>query len=166
MSAPPPRASALALPALLVAGALALAPAAGAQAPTSGDPGAQPDATITDGTAARQLAEARARWRAAGIASYRTRIAIRCFCPGSITATRTVVVRRGRPIGAVPGHLRDVATVPRLFARIEEAIRAGAATLDVRYATSGRPTSVYVDRSRMIADEERGIVVRSFARTR
>lgn len=159
----PARASALVL---LAAGALALAPAAAAQAPTPGDPGAEPDVTISDGTAARQLADARARWRAVGFASYRTRIAIRCFCPASVTATRTVVVRRGRTVGRVPSHLRDVATVPRLFARIDEAIRAGAATLDVRYARSGRPTSIYVDRSRMIADEERGIVVRSFARTR
>ncbi|MDO9409752.1 DUF6174 domain-containing protein [Patulibacter sp.] len=122
-----------------------------------------PDPSIADGRAQRALDAARERWAARGLRSYRMRPALSCFCPPEVRAPRTVQVRRGRPVGAVPDALRRFATVPRLFARVQEAIDAGVASLTVSYASgTGRPTSLSVDRSRAIADEETVVTVDRF----
>lgn len=126
-----------------------------------------PDASIVDGSAARALAAARERWAAARIRDYRMRLRLSCFCRSGTTRARTVRVRGGRLVGTVPEHLRRYATVPRLFARIAEAVEARPARLTASYApATGRPTGVAVDVSLRIADEETGVVVTGFRRGR
>jgi hypothetical protein len=129
--------------------ALLAAPAATAQAP----PPDAPDPAIADGSAQRALDAARERWQAGGRRSYRFRVSLLCFCPEGYRAPRTLTVRRGRPVDP-PRHLRQVATVPRLFRVVQEAIDRGVAGLGVTYGAHGLPRSISIDVSRMIADEE------------
>ncbi len=149
---------------LLATAALAgaLVPAGHAQKPSPGD---KPDPAIADGSAQRALTKARARWKAANVRSYRVRVALGCFCPEDIRKPRTITVRGGVPRSA-PSHLKDVATVPRMFRVIQGAIDDGVAGLDVTYGPRGVPKAISVDVSRMIADEERFYVVDRFVRLR
>jgi len=174
-------ASASAVPrAMRVALLLALAGSTSAAAPTAAiptppsppaaDPDRQPvDPGIADGSAQRALDAARERWAAAGIDSYAMRVRISCFCDRATTTPRTLVVRDGRPAGGrrarrTPAALRPYASVPRIFARVQRAIDDRVALLTVRYDRRGLPTSLYVDTSFAIADEERGIAVDRFRR--
>ena len=126
-----------------------------------------PDPSVVDGSAQRALDAARERWAAAGIRDYRMRLQLSCFCPPDYTRAHEVRIRGGRLVGRVPSQLRSHATVPRLFARIAEAIRARPARLTVTYApATGRPTGVAVDRSLRIADEESAVSVTGFRRGR
>lgn len=134
-----------------------------AHQPTQGPDLDAPDPAIADGRAQRALDAARERWARSGPRSYRMRLRVACFCPPDVTRPRSVRVRAARSVGTVPEALRRFATVPRLFARVQEAIDAKAAVLTVSYAKgSGRPTQVGVDRSRRIADEESGVTVDRF----
>ena len=153
-----------ALAVALCALAIGAAPA-GAQAP---DPEPSPvDPAIADGSAAKALAAAEKRWAATKLRSYRMRVRLQCFCGPQTTSPRTITVRRGRTVGKVHEAVRAYATVPRLFAYLRKAIRRRAAVLDVSYAkATGRPTSIYVDQSLMIADEELGIRIDRFRKTR
>ncbi|ADB49149.1 DUF6174 domain-containing protein [Conexibacter woesei] len=159
-------AAALAVAALFAAAAaLALATTpASAPAATPPGPDGKPDARILDGTAQRNLDAARERWHALGATSYRMRVRVQCFCPREITRPRTLAVRRGKPVAPVPEHLRPYATVSRLFARVQEAIDARVAALTAEYTATGVPRTIFVDRSFMIADEERGVGVDRFSR--
>lgn len=113
-----------------------------------------PDPRITDGSAQRALDAARSTWRAQKVADYRIRVALSCFCPEDIRRPVTLTIRGGKPLKA-PEHLRDVASVTRLFRTVQAAIDDKVAMLDVRYDTRrGFPRQVSIDRSRMIADEE------------
>jgi hypothetical protein len=134
----------------ILALAAALTPAAaGAQTPPDG----RPDPSIADGRAQAALDAARQRWAAAGLRDYRFTVALQCFCIGDVTEPRVLTVRRGKP-RKPPRHLRNVATVRRLFARVQDAIDAGLARLVVRYGERGLPRLVAIDSSLMIADEE------------
>ncbi|WP_320671991.1 DUF6174 domain-containing protein [Patulibacter defluvii] len=152
-----------ALPLAAVVAALAVAGPAAAQGVPLPD---QPDPSITDGSAQRALDAARAQWKAYGVRHYRMRVRQQCFCPPQYTSARTITVRRGKPVGRVVEHLRPFATVPRLFARLQEAIDAKVSQLDVRYGAHGVPRDFFVDRSRAIVDEERGVGVDRFRRLR
>jgi len=135
---------------LTLAVAAALVAPAGAQTP---QPGEAPDPSIADGSAQRALDRARDTWQVAGIRSYRFRVRVQCFCGPSWTRWATVTVRRGKPV-KVPRRVAKVATVPRLFARIQEAIDLRVAALHVTYGARGLPRTVAIDVSRLIADEE------------
>ncbi|HST39048.1 MAG TPA: DUF6174 domain-containing protein [Conexibacter sp.] len=141
-----------------VVAAFAVVPAT-AITPVSPGP---PDPQIRDGTAQRELDAARDRWAALGVRSYRLRVRVSCFCPDTIRRARTIVVRRGKPVGPVPSHLRRYATVPRLFTRVQDAIDADVARLTATYGAHGVPKTIYVDQSEMIADEEQGVTVDRF----
>lgn len=136
----------------LAAGAVALATAvAPASAQLDQD---QPDPFIADGGAQRELDAARALWRKQRIRSYRWTVTRSCFCPPLEPGRITV---RGGAAVRPPEAYRQIATVTRMFQRIQEAIDAKAARLDVRYSPKrGVPTRVYIDRSLRIADEEIG----------
>ncbi|MGB7161267.1 MAG: DUF6174 domain-containing protein [Tepidisphaeraceae bacterium] len=127
-------------------------------------PGEQPDPQIRDGSAQRELDAARERWREYAAASYRMRVRVQCFCPQEITRPRMLIVRSGHPVGPIPAHLRPYATVPRLFARIQDAIDGSVAQLTTEYGRHGLPRTIYVDRSFAIADEERAVGVDRFRR--
>lgn len=114
----------------------------------------EPDPSITDGSAARELAGARKRWRKLGLRNYDFRLRLSCFCAPEFTAPRQIRVRRGK--ARKPGQVRRYATVPKLFAVIQEAIDEGFSGLTVRYGRTGLPRRVSTDRSRLTLDEEFG----------
>ncbi|MDW5595076.1 DUF6174 domain-containing protein [Conexibacter stalactiti] len=117
------------------------------------------DPSIRDGSAQRRLDAARERWAALGARSYSFRVRVSCFCPDTIRRPRTIVVRRGKPVGSIPTHLRRYATVPRLFTRVQDAIDGDVARLTATYGARGVPKTIYVDQSFQIADEEQGVTV-------
>jgi len=148
------------------AAALAAAPTTVGAAVPPTRPGDATDPHVLDGTAQRELDAAKQRWHEAGVRAYRMRVALGCFCPRTVTRPRTLTVRRGRPDPRTPSHLRRWATVGRQFARIQEAIDAGAARLTVRYAGTGRPASISIDYRFTIADEEMSVAVDRFSPVR
>lgn len=158
-----PRSTFAAVTALGVAAAFAVAAPVGAVTP---DPTDTPDPKIADGTAQRNLDSARDQWRSLGARSYSIRVSVSCFCPEGIRRPRTIVVRRGKPVRPVPEHLRPFATVPRLFATIQDAIDGDVARLTATYSAHGVPKTIYVDQSFSIADEEHGVTVERFKRVR
>jgi hypothetical protein len=124
-------------------------------------PPSTPDPHITDGTLQARLGKARASWKAARITSYRMRVRISCFCAPETPPT--LRVRHGSPVHP-PARYASVATVPRLFRTIQRAIDDKVAGLTVRYGVHGVPTSISIDPSRMIADEESYYTIDRFAR--
>ncbi|MCW2958248.1 MAG: hypothetical protein JWP18_1051 [Solirubrobacterales bacterium] len=154
--------TAAAVPLLAVVALAGGTPAGHAQAPGSGE---TPDPAIADGSAQRDLTVARARWKAAHVRSYRVRVALGCFCPESIRRPRTITVLGGSP-RRPPSHLKDVATVPRMFRLIQRSIDRGVAGLDVTYGARGVPRTITIDVSRMIADEESYYTIDRFVRLR
>ena len=139
----------------LAAFALSLIPAAAAQ-----DPGDRTDAGILDGSEQRRLDSARRAWKKAGVRSYSFRLTRACFCPPAQNIR--IVVRRGRPAASTGEELLDVATVPRMFRRIQRSIDAKVAGLTVRYGKRGVPGSISIDGSLLIADDELGYTIRRF----
>ena len=123
-------------------------------------PPSTPDKSIGDGSAQRKLDRARERWRRQDIHSYRFELTRQCFCP---PASPVLVVRRGKPVGA-PRDFREVASVPRLFRRIQDAIDDEVAGLSVRYGKRGLPRSIGIDGRENVADDEVGYRIRRFWR--
>ncbi len=111
------------------------------------------DPAIEDGSAQGALDDARAGWAANHLDDYRFQQAIGCFCPPQVTKPRTLRVRNGRAVKPGSSH-RRYATVPKLFAVIQQAIDDGAARLDVIYGARWLPRHIYVDSSAMVVDEE------------
>lgn len=139
---------------VLLAVAVVLVVAASATA--QGDPTiGSPDPAIASGQAQKALDVARAKWKAARVTSYDFRGSISCFCAPDYRKARTVKVRHGAPVHP-PDSLKSVATVPRMFRFIQAAIDGKVASLQVQYGKRGVPRSIWVDRSRQIADEEVG----------
>ncbi|HEX4345141.1 MAG TPA: DUF6174 domain-containing protein [Solirubrobacteraceae bacterium] len=139
---------------------LTLALAAGAPAAVAQYQGVKPDPHIADGTLQHKLDVARRSWKAAGVSSYTYRIQVSCFCPPAKDAN-VFVVKGGVATRFASGY-RSLATVPRLFKTIQGAIDDGVANLDVSYGRRGVPTSIYIDRSQLIADEEMGYAIKAF----
>lgn len=136
-------------------------------APAAAQDEVQPDPSITDGSAQRELDAARATWRTSGPASYRWRVARGCFCPAPYTRARDVIVRGGIPSKRTAKEVRDFATVPRLFRIVQSAIDRKVAVLTVSYdARRGYPRRVWIDVSPMIADEESSYTASRLTRLR
>ena len=121
----------------------------------------KPDPRIVNGSVQRALDGARKRWKHAGVASYSYKLDVSCFCP-PMNDIR-MVVRNRRPSGQTRRGYDDQATIPRVFATIQDAIDAKVAKLDVTYGARGVPRRVYIDRDDHIADEEVGYAIRGFA---
>lgn len=117
------------------------------------------DPAIEDGSAQRALDEARGLWAGRGLADYSFRVRRSCFCPPEFTVRRRVRVRAGKPV-APPAEVARYASVPRLFAVVQDAIDDRADRLEVAYGDAGMPRRIYVDRSAYIADEELGLTTR------
>ena len=124
-------------------------------------PAAAADPDVESGAAQRALDEARDAWGARDLDDYDFRVERSCFCPVSYTRPRDVKVRDGKPVTG-GRKIRPYATVPRIFAVIQEAIDERADILDVRYGPGGRPRALYVDYSFMIADEELSLFTSAF----
>jgi putative hemolysin len=126
------------------------------------------DPDATDPAAVRaELDAAEARWVAAGIRSYTIVEEPRCFCPATV---HTVTVTDG-VVADMVSESKDESfvstlgpwTVEELFAAIRASIDEGAVEVRVTYdAITGVPLDVWVDRERMLADEEWGVAVTSF----
>jgi hypothetical protein len=135
---------------LLLALAAALAPA------TTAGGGGEPyraDERAFDSRAQAKLDAARAAWRRAGIRSYRYRLETSCFCGSSGAGRHHFRVRNRRPVKP-PKRYRDVATVPRLFRTIQEAIDQRGGTAKVTYRRNGSPKSITDDRVLDAIDDE------------
>lgn len=117
------------------------------------------------------LAQARATWEAQGIESYRFTLVRNCFC--LIRGPVVVEVRDGAVESIVDADtgepvvgntqldevFGEVATIEALFDVIADA--EGAARLDTEFDPElGYPTTIYIDESEMIADEEMGYEVK------
>ncbi len=122
-----------------------------------------------DGTS-DELSSNRNRWESQGWDSYEYWYQNTCFCPVEYVEPVTVLVRGGRVISArvvatgvyVPAESLDrYKTVDQAFALVDDAIRRGAARVDVSYdAAFGYPTKVFIDYSAATADEEKGLAIR------
>lgn len=142
---------------------LFLALTAAAAAPAGAQEPPNPvDSSIADGSAQQALTKARAKWKAAGIASYRFQARRMCFCP--TTGWHTVNVRRTVPSARVSSDVKSIATVPRLFRTIQRAIDARAHKLSVTYSTHGVPTRIDIDSLQNVIDEEQYLRTRMFKR--
>jgi hypothetical protein len=131
--------------------AIALAVPAQAQLPP-----VIPDPAITNGSAQKALDAAKAKWKAKGAASYQMVVRRSCFCPEQYIRPRTVVVRKDKIVKAAE-EVREIATVPRLFRIVQQAINKKVQNLDVTYdAVRGFPRTIFVDGSLQIADAEQG----------
>lgn len=100
------------------------------------------------------LSAARARWRTAGLRSYRFRLRVVCYCPGAGTR-RTIRVRDGKPHGG-QGADSVVDTVPEMFGQIAAALNSSrSGDVAVRYdAELGYPRSASIDRIKAAIDDE------------
>lgn len=106
----------------------------------------------------------RARWAKAGVTTYQLVVSRSCEClpeaqgPVTLSVVNGVVQSRAYTIGGgpVPEELHDVfPAVPGLFDMIEQAIGLDPAHIRVSYdATLGYPSSIFVDFSEQVADEE------------
>lgn len=101
------------------------------------------------------LSKAWQKWQAKGIDDYVVTVRLSCFCPRA-PAVRTVIrddhtvrVTKGeRRLGSFRGYSMD-----ELYGMIRDA-NAEADNVTVDYSRRGIPTSIAIDPSEMIADEE------------
>lgn len=87
-----------------------------------------------------------------------------CFCPQEFTRPMNITESDGQITSAtyadtnepVPDNIRQsLQTVDQRFEQLQNAYENGAATVNVEYDEQfGFPTSVFIDQSEMIADEE------------
>ena len=124
-----------------------------------------------DVEALAKLNRARAQWRALGPDSYVMRLQRSCFCFGDflgpflVTVENGVVVdvrfAPGGPTGTPsPDIVNGIPTVEGLFDIIQEALDSRAEFVSVTYdSKTGAPLDFYIDRSRLIADEEIGYTI-------
>ncbi|TXH68122.1 MAG: hypothetical protein E6Q83_14930 [Thiothrix sp.] len=119
--------------------------------------------------------DSRAKWDAASSnaqsVSYTAQNS--CFCPPDYTRPMNLTEQNGKIIDAtyadtgeaVPSYIRDgLLTMNERFDQLEEAYLSGADRIDVSYDPSlGYPSSVYVDQSFMIADEELSYTIKDLA---
>jgi hypothetical protein len=127
----------------------------------------------TSGLLADPLADAEARWAAAGLSDYRYRLQVGCFCPPPLTEPVIVEVRGGAPSritnaqSGVELPLKDFeryAGVPSLFELIRAAQQNGADKLEVAYdAVLGYPTRISVDYVEQATDDELSLLMSDLA---
>lgn len=133
---------------------LIVAPAAASPGPREIDP------SITNGTATKQLNEARADWRASGIRNYSFRIKAYCYC---VLRKPVRITVRGKKVKMSDHRWFGPRTIPGVFRVIHGAIHRKAADLDTKYNRSkGYPRRVAIDYDRMMADEEIAYKVTKF----
>lgn len=87
-----------------------------------------------------------------------------CFCPSEFTRPMNITESNGEITSAtyadtnepVPDNIRQsLSTVDQRFEQLQSAYENGADTVNVQYDPQfGFPTSVFIDQSQMIADEE------------
>lgn len=105
----------------------------------------------------------RERWNAQRILSYEYVLQQSCFCPPELVRPVRVVVREGQVVSVADAERSTplsmdrsrTLTVDELFARIQDALDRDAAEVRVQYHPElGYPTSISIDYSRRVIDEE------------
>lgn len=113
-----------------------------------------------------ELVDSRAKWDAATSdgqsVSYTAQNS--CFCPPDYTRPMNITEQNGKIVDAtyadtgeaVPNYIRDgLLTMNERFDQLQDAYLSGAERIDASYDPQlGYPSSVYIDQSFMIADEE------------
>lgn len=112
------------------------------------------------------LAEARARWEAAGISEYSYSIVESCECDAETVGPRRVVVNDGVVTATTwfgsPSKYEGV-TVEVLFDQIEAGLQRGEVTNRVTYdETTGAPIDVILDEEAVAADGGRAFNIQGF----
>jgi hypothetical protein len=113
-----------------------------------------------------ELSRQRQKWESQGITDYRVLSRMICFCIGDATAPvvlhvlnrRLVSVSRADDLSPVPPSewAFRYYTIDEMFDLIAEAQAKGASEVRVTYDPMlGYPTSVYLDMSSRVADDER-----------
>lgn len=112
------------------------------------------------------------KWQGSDLENYSFTLQRNCFCRGDAIRPVNIEVENGKVKSAVfadtgeplPADVDfNSLTVDDLFKQIGEAFDSGAEKVDVKYdPTYGYPTSIYIDRSSMIADEEVGFTISNF----
>lgn len=128
----------------------------------------QTTATVNIGTPTT-LPAAQARWQQLAANHYAYTVQLSCFCIDEVRRPVRIVVRDGQVESMTvveTGAAADAELFARyagaanLFGLLADAEAQGAARIDASYdAQTGLPTSVYVDYSEMIADEELALTI-------
>ena len=112
----------------------------------------------------------RALWESQVIRHYRFNLKVGCNCPWYDLMPLTVEVQNGEIVSMVASNAGDITpyqdffrkhgTIESLFDTVDSAISRGVYKLVVQYdATLGFPTSIVIDPSRMITDDQTGYYV-------
>jgi hypothetical protein len=116
------------------------------------------------------LEQNRSLWESQAILHYRFNLKIGCNCPWYDLMPLTVEVKNGEIISMVASNggnitpyldtFRQHSTIESLFDTVDSAISRGVYELEVQYdVTYGFPTSIVINPSRMITDDETGYYV-------
>ena len=120
------------------------------------------------------LAEARAKWNAAGLSNYVFEQRQLCFCPpgvgewARVTVNNGLVVSAVRPEDGIPIEAGGRLTVPQLFDVIEQA-RDDEFLSDIEVefdAQFGYPTNIHLEAKPDVNDGGRSIQARALAAVR
>lgn len=119
------------------------------------------------------LEQNRSLWESKAIQHYRFDLKVGCFCPWGGLMPLTVEVQNGRMVSMVAHNGGDIssyqdtfrkyATIDDLFDTINLAISKRVDKLKVEYdATYGFPTTISIDPSKRIMDDETGYYITRF----
>ncbi len=124
-----------------------------------------------------QLTRNQKLWESKNINNYDFTVERQCFCPEDYRGPVNIQVRNDAPTSVTyvssgadaSGKFGDTDTVDELFTALQNAYEGNnsfsqkAARVDVTYDSQyGYPTSIYIDISPQIADEEQGFEVTNF----
>lgn len=138
----------------------------GSAGPAQAEKGDQPevDPSITDGTAAKEFKEARAKWLGSGVGGYRMKIGRYCFCPPPSSAK--ITVRPGEKPKSSVRKWTGPRSVPAMFKIIHDAIKGEVAILDVEYDRKyGFAKMTSIDYIAMAVDDEMSYSIKGFKPT-
>lgn len=125
----------------------------------------------------QQLDANRKKWDSLDIDDYSFTLQRNCFCRGDAIRPVNIEVRDGSVTSARYADTGELIPDDRqynkqsvynlnaegLFNLVEQGIQSGAAQVDATYDKQyGLPTSIYIDQSRQIADEEMGYTISNF----
>ncbi|UOG91105.1 MAG: DUF6174 domain-containing protein [Candidatus Thiothrix sulfatifontis] len=132
----------------------------------------------TGGSDAQQHLDAnRKKWNSLDIQDYSFTLQRNCFCRGDAIRPINIEVRDGSVAKATYADTGELLPDDRktnkqsvynlnadgVFNLVEQGIKSGAAKVDVSYDKQyGLPTSIYIDQSFQIADEEMGYTISNF----
>lgn len=109
------------------------------------------------------------KWESLDVDSYKYTFQISCFCTYDVTLPKVIEVIDGEIISVNEIPYDDelhwgILSIAQLFDVIEKAEKNNVAVLEVKYhLDQGYPISVYIDRDKMIADEEMDYSVTSLS---